>query len=264
MRRIITAAAGAAAAALLAAGCGSSSTSTPPQPAVSAQPGQAGSSEAPLSPLGQCVRAVDQLLIQDLDAIEAGYPGGIDTTQVMDRYGALSAIFQAFVQLQAQLASQVAEYGTTNALAPVGRQVVATCQEYGAGSQQPAVPAPSPSPQTTAAAVPASAPASPIPSANARGCPSSAQLLAAWAAAPPAVRQTPLSPSGMSDITCWRAWAVASPVWQANGLVVFYEQDGQWHLLPETELSQFDAAVCGSPDAPPAWSNPADGPATCS
>jgi hypothetical protein len=68
----------------------------------------------------------------------------------------------------------------------------------------------------------------------------------------------------MSDITCWRAWAVASPVVQANGLVVFRRQGGQWHLLPETELQAFDSAICGNPDAPPDWSSPADGPATCS
>ena len=251
-RRMIRAATGTAAAVLLAAGCGSSSTSTPAHPA-------AGTSQAApvstLSPLDQCVADVDQLLVQDLNAIENGY-SGIDTNQVMVQYGMQSPVFDAYIQLQGQLINQVDQYGAANALAPVERQTPATCQGYGAGPQQPAGIVPSLSPQTTAAA-------SPVPSANSSGCPSSAQLLAAWNAAPPAARQTPLSPSGMSDITCWRAWAVASPVWQANGLVVFHEQGGQWHLLPETRLSQFDAAVCSNPDAPTAWSGPA-GPATCS
>jgi hypothetical protein len=115
--------------------------------------------------------------------------------------------------------------------------------------------------------VPASpAPASSVPAANTSGCPSSAQLMAAWDAASAAARRswTPLVPSGMSDITCWRTWAVASPIVNANGLVVFYQQGGQWHLLPQTQLSQFDTAVCDIPGAPAKWSSPAEGPATCS
>jgi hypothetical protein len=110
------------------------------------------------------------------------------------------------------------------------------------------------------------APASPLPAANTSGCPSSAQLMAAWDAASAEARRswTPLVPSGMSDITCWRTWAVASPIVNANGLVVFYEQGRQWHLLPQTQLSQFDTAVCDIPGAPAEWSSPAEGPATCS
>jgi hypothetical protein len=257
-KRMITAAAGAAAAALLAAGCGSGSASTPPHPAAgTSQPGQAASSPAALSPLDQCVAAVDQLLVQDLAALQDGY-NGTNLDQIATQYGIQSPIFMAYSQLQAQLAMDAYQYGASNALAPVERQTRSMCQAYGAGSQQPAGTVPSLSPQTTAAA-------SPVPSANAQGCPSSAQLMAAWDAAPPAARRswTPLSPSRMGNITCWRSWVVASPVMRANGLVVFQEQGGRLHLLPATRLTEFDAAICGNPDAPAAWSRPA-GPATCS
>ena len=127
---------------------------------------------------------------------------------------------------------------------------------------------PSPAPALPAPATPAPAtpaPASPVPPANAGGCPTSGQLMAAWNATPPAARRswTTLTPSGMADITCWRGWVVADPVMQANGSVIFREQAGRWQLLPATELSRFDSAVCGVPGAPAAWSGPA-GPATCS
>jgi hypothetical protein len=204
------------------------------------------------------VVAVDQLLIADLKAIVQGY-SGIDISQVAAQYGVQSPVFETYSQLQAQLTENAFQYGASNALAPVYPQVRPMCQQYGADPQQPAGPAPSPVPQNY------TAPASPVPAANARGCPGTARLLAAWNAAPLAVRRswTPLSPSGMSGITCWHSWVVASPVMNANGLVIFYEQNGRLRLLPEARLSQFDAAICGSPDAPPAWSGPA-GPATCS
>jgi hypothetical protein len=246
---------------LLAAACGSGSASTPPQPAAgTSQASQAASSPPAISALDQCAAAVDQLLVQDLNAIEQGY-NGIDINQVMVRYGVQLPVFETYSQLQAQLAENAFEHGAANALAPVERQVRSMCQEYGADPPPGQQPAASPAP-----ASPAPAAASSVPPANASGCPGSAQLLAAWDAAPPAARRswiTGMVPSGMADITCWRMWAVASPVVQANGLVVFHEQEGRWHLLPETELNRFNTAICGSADAPPAWSGPA-GPATCS
>ena len=266
MRRMIRVAAGAAAVAVLAAACGTghagTSTGTGLSPAVRRFQAQQAAWEKAHPALFHCEVEVDILLAKDLNAIEQGYDG-IDPNQVMTQYGVQSAIFQAYIQLQGQLTNQVDQYGTTDALQPVYRQVVATCQQYGADpppSQPPPVTAPLASPAPAAPA-----PASSVPSANASGCPGSAQLMAAWDAAPPSARRswTPLSPSGMSSISCWRAWAVASPVVQANGLVIFREQSGEWHLLPETELSWFDGAICNAPGAPAAWSGPA-GPATCS
>ena len=102
------------------------------------------------------------------------------------------------------------------------------------------------------------------PPHSASGCPSSARLLAVWNATPARVRRswTPLTPSGFFAISCWQGWIVSNPVINANGPVVFYQQGGL-HLLPETDLRRFDAAVCSSPDSPAGWQGPA-GPAVCS
>jgi hypothetical protein len=48
----------------------------------------------------------------------------------------------------------------------------------------------------------------------------------------------------------------------ANGLVVFHAENGRLYVLPETDLSQFDAAICNVTQAPADWSGPA-GPASC-
>lgn len=132
MRRMISAAARAVAAALLSAGCGSGPAGAPPHPAVSAsQASQAAGSPAILSPLDRCVAEVDQLLVEDLNAIEQGYDG-IDLDQVAAQYGVQSPVFEAYSQLQAQLAMDAFQYGAASALAPVERQVRPMCQQYGA------------------------------------------------------------------------------------------------------------------------------------
>lgn len=121
------------------------------------------------------------------------------------------------------------------------------------------------SPSVTAPQAPTAAPPTVYPSQSpqASGCQTSSHLLAAWNADPSArLSWTTLHVSGFQDITCWREWIVASPITNANGLVVFYTQHGQVHLLPETDLPKLDTAVCSSPDAPSDWTGPA-GPATC-
>lgn len=58
-----------------------------------------------------------------------------------------------------------------------------------------------------------------------------------------------------------QTWTVAAPSMKADGLVVFYEQSDHWHVLPETQLSSFNAAICNNSGAPAAWSSPVEGPA---
>jgi hypothetical protein len=106
------------------------------------------------------------------------------------------------------------------------------------------------------------------PSANpySKGCPTSGELLAAWNAAPVSARTswTTLTATGFFGTECWHPWVVTNPVMQGNGPVVFTDNGGQLSLLPETELSKLDAAICGVAGAPSAyWAGPG-GPATCS
>lgn len=131
----------------------------------------------------------------------------------------------------------------------------------GASSADPAQSA------TTSAPAPSYPSYTPTPDPLSVGCPSSGQLLAAWNAAPASSRGswfTGMTPTGFSGTECWHQWVVTSPVIQANGLVVFTDTRGQLSLLPETDLSELDAAICGVAGAPTvSWAGPG-GPATCS
>lgn len=110
----------------------------------------------------------------------------------------------------------------------------------------------------------ASAQPSSYPAPYSVGCPTSGQLLAEWNAAPASVRDAwvELTPTGFTDTECWHQWVVSNPVVQANGTVIFTHAGGQLSVFPESELSEFDAAICGAPGIGKAWSGPA-GPASC-
>ena len=91
-------------------------------------------------------------------------------------------------------------------------------------------------------------------------CPTSAQLMTAWNAAPSAVRQSwagaPVT--SFTGISCWDSWVVAIPgsSFLGNGEFVF-SQAGGLHLITVQQLQQeFRPAVCASPDAPPGWKSP--------
>lgn len=43
---------------------------------------------------------------------------------------------------------------------------------------------------------------------------------------------------------------------QANGTVIFTDTSGQLSLLPESELSEFSAAICGTPGIGAVWGGP--------
>lgn len=115
--------------------------------------------------------------------------------------------------------------------------------------------------QPAATAVPSAA-----PSSYSVGCPTSDQLLAAWNAAPASVRDSwvsGLTPTGFTGTQCWSQWVVSNPVVQANGTVIFTDTNGQLAVFPESDLSEFDTAVCGVAGIGAAWGGPA-GPAVCS
>lgn len=98
-------------------------------------------------------------------------------------------------------------------------------------------------------------------------CPGSAALLAAWNATPATAFRAQsiakgLRVSGFTDVSCWHGWIVASPVADANGLVVFTARGGL-HLLSAAEMREFNSTVCSASAAPAAWKSHIAGPANC-
>lgn len=133
----------------------------------------------------------------------------------------------------------------------------------GGGDSQPAGTA---APGTAASRRPSTSSQSQASDPYSVGCPASGQLLVAWNAAPAAVRDSwisGLTPTRFTGTECWHQWVVSNPVVQANGTVIFTDTNGRLAVLPESQLSEFDAAVCGVPGIGAAWSGPA-GPANCS
>jgi hypothetical protein len=103
-----------------------------------------------------------------------------------------------------------------------------------------------------------SSPATATSPSPAAACPTSAQLTAAWNAAPATVQKSWAPPginiTGFQGITCWSTWVVAAPIstTPGNGNFVF-SQAGQLHPQPVAELQQFRSAVCSSSGSPAAW-----------
>lgn len=97
-------------------------------------------------------------------------------------------------------------------------------------------------------------------------CPTAAQVLAAWNTAPASVRLTWTAATteifAFQDISCWGGWVVATPVANGNGTFEFSQQGGL-HLIPVSELPQFDKAVCSTSKSPSSWKSVAAGPASC-
>jgi hypothetical protein len=173
---------------------------------------------------------------------------GADATAYEDSLASWSVVTEAEVRLVSSFKS-----------------LESACSAAGAtisGSQPAATPVRS----TAASAQQSAYSPSLAPSPYSVGCPTSDQLLAAWNAAPASVRDSwvaGLTPTGFTGTECWHEWVVSNPVVQANGTVIFTDANGQLDVLPESELSEFDAAVCGVPSIGAAWSGPA-GPANCS
>ena len=81
-----------------------------------------------LSPAQHCEVTVLVLLGRTVTAVQADYPGGIDTTQVMTTHGEQSAVFQVFAQLDGQVIAWVDKHGALGATGhAVQRQALTLC-----------------------------------------------------------------------------------------------------------------------------------------
>lgn len=91
-------------------------------------------------------------------------------------------------------------------------------------------------------------------------CPDSAQLLAAWNAAPADVRKSS-NITGFTDIRCWKNWVAAVPSGTpslAIGGFVFYSFANGLHVVTSsTEFAELRQAICNSSStAPLQWAGP--------
>lgn len=130
----------------------------------------------------------------------------------------------------------------------------------GSSASQPAVTS---APRTAASTAPTPTPSFTL--ALSTGCPTSAQLLAAWDAALASTRKSWGSGvTGFMDTQCWGQWVVSQVIADGNGSVIFTRAGGRIALFPETELAQFDAAICGVPRIRAIWASPTMGPGSCS
>lgn len=96
--------------------------------------------------------------------------------------------------------------------------------------------------------------------------PTSAQLLAAFYAAPASVRDGWTAEGaklfGFDGIECWKAWVVADASGSGDGNMVF-STSGGLHLMPQTDMQDFGATVCSDPSSPKTWKGPDTGLAVC-
>ena len=96
--------------------------------------------------------------------------------------------------------------------------------------------------------------------------PTSASLLAAFNAASTSVRDGWTAPGaalyGFDGIECWKDWVVADVSGSGDANMVF-SISGGLHLLPQSDMQQFSAIVCGDPSAPSSWKGPDSGLAVC-
>ena len=111
------------------AGCASSAAAGAPVTPPSA-------SSSPSSTVSPCEATVLGLLGESGAALEDGYPGGLDTVQVMEKYGADSAVYRAFVQLDGAVLTAEENNGNTGLLTPFVSQAAALCGQYGTPSGQ--------------------------------------------------------------------------------------------------------------------------------
>ena len=79
------------------------------------------------------------LLGESAADLENGYRGGLDTVGVMEKYGASSAVYLAFIQLDGEVLTAEELDGNTGLLTPFVSQVHQLCTQHGmpAGCGQP-------------------------------------------------------------------------------------------------------------------------------
>jgi hypothetical protein len=200
-----------------------------------------------MTQLQMCVKAVSDALKQAITTLSEG--ATVDAAPIASEYGTDSPENLTYLAiLDNKLSSYYYAHGTDRAWQAVAGLVPEYCQQFGATGANPT---PAYTPSTDPLSV---------------GCPRSRQLLMAWKAAPASARDSwfrAMTPTGFFGTECWHQWIVTNPVIQANGPVVFTDTGGQLSLLPQTGLSELDAAICGIPGAPSdQWAGPG-GPAMC-
>ena len=112
---------------LACAGCGAS-------PAASSS-GMPSAAPSPSATVSSCQATVLALLGESGAALENGYPGGLGTVPVMEKYGASSAVYRAFIALDGDVLTAEEQDGNTGLLTPFVSQAAALCTQYGTPSE---------------------------------------------------------------------------------------------------------------------------------
>lgn len=123
----------AAVTAILLLACAACGSGAPGRPSGSPAP-------SPSATASSCEATVLVLLSESAQAVQNGYPSGLDPNVVMNRYGEQSAVFHAWIQLDGQVLASQAERGPSGLLTPFIPEVISLCKQYG-GQPGPGSPA---------------------------------------------------------------------------------------------------------------------------
>jgi hypothetical protein len=163
-----------------------------------------------------CIDNVSALLLESYHEMRNGHYSDIPADSVLETYGYLSPTYRSYFELNSTLIGYVAAYGILESPVPavlaatkVDGGVHTVCLGYVQQAAQSFEPV---QPTVQAGLSPATSITYPTPTSEARGpagCPGSADLIAAWNAAPAeAFHAQAISHdmhlSGFDGITCWR------------------------------------------------------------
>lgn len=101
-----------------------------------------------------CEVTVMILLSDTVNAMQQGYSSGIDPNQVMAKFGAYSAVYLTFINVDGQVIAYVDEHGQVGSVASVRGMVRTDCQHYLAVSSSSPASAPLAQPTSPAAEQP--------------------------------------------------------------------------------------------------------------
>jgi alpha-tubulin suppressor-like RCC1 family protein len=95
-----------------------------------------------------------------------------------------------------------------------------------------------------------SAPASGKRTATSAGCPTPAEVLAAWKASPGINQAVPGAVTSFGEVLCWRNWVRASALGDGDGPPFLFSRTGGLHGVTQAQFNRFNAEVCADPSAP--------------
>jgi hypothetical protein len=107
---------------LACAGCGASP--------VASSSGTPAVAPSPSPTVSSCEATVLALLGESGAALENGDQGGLDTVSVIEKYGAGSAVYRAFIALDGDVLNAEEQNGNTGLLTPFVSQAAALCTQY--------------------------------------------------------------------------------------------------------------------------------------